>query len=122
MLGVWDRKNVGVRISPTVDFNDMSDDNPLETFSVAVEDSTTLGSVTSMSLKGRRTAKEAPRRLSHIGSPENTLERSLRCEWRIRRAQGRGSNTDRSCRRQSHMAARFWPIQIYQGGCNSGPL
>jgi N-ethylmaleimide reductase len=33
---VWDSKQVGVRISPTGGFNDMSDDNPLETFSVAV--------------------------------------------------------------------------------------
>jgi N-ethylmaleimide reductase len=36
VLEVWDSKQVGVRISPTVDFNDMSDDNPRETFSVAV--------------------------------------------------------------------------------------
>jgi N-ethylmaleimide reductase len=36
VLEVWDSKHVGVRISPTVGFNDMSDDNPLETFSVAV--------------------------------------------------------------------------------------
>jgi len=36
VLEVWDRGNVGVRISPTGGFNDMSDDNPLETFSVAV--------------------------------------------------------------------------------------
>ena len=37
VLEVWDSKQVGVRISPTVDFNDMTDANPLETFSVAVE-------------------------------------------------------------------------------------
>jgi N-ethylmaleimide reductase len=36
VLEVWDSKQVGVRISPTVDFNDMRDDNPLETFSVTV--------------------------------------------------------------------------------------
>jgi N-ethylmaleimide reductase len=36
VLEVWDRKQVGVRLSPTVDFNDMRDDNPLETFSVTV--------------------------------------------------------------------------------------
>lgn len=36
-LEVWDSKQVGVRISPTVDFNDMHDDNPLETFSLTVE-------------------------------------------------------------------------------------
>ena len=36
VLEVWDSKQVGVRISPTVDFNDMRDDNPLDTFSVAV--------------------------------------------------------------------------------------
>ena len=36
VLEVWDSKHVGVRISPTVDFNDMHDDNPLETFSVTV--------------------------------------------------------------------------------------
>jgi N-ethylmaleimide reductase len=37
VLGVWDSGQVGVRISPTSGFNDMSDDDPLETFSVAVE-------------------------------------------------------------------------------------
>ena len=37
VLESWDNKQIGVRISPTVDFNDMKDDNPLETFSVAVE-------------------------------------------------------------------------------------
>jgi N-ethylmaleimide reductase len=37
VLEVWDSKQVGVRLSPTVDFNDMTDTNPLETFSVAVE-------------------------------------------------------------------------------------
>ena len=37
VLEVWDSKQVSVRISPTVDFNDMADANPLETFSVAVE-------------------------------------------------------------------------------------
>ena len=37
VLEVWDSRQVGVRISPTVDFNDMTDANPLETFSVAVE-------------------------------------------------------------------------------------
>jgi N-ethylmaleimide reductase len=36
VLQVWDGGQVGVRISPTGSFNDMSDDNPLETFSVAV--------------------------------------------------------------------------------------
>ncbi len=36
VLEVWENKQVGVRISPTVDFNDMRDDNPLDTFSVAV--------------------------------------------------------------------------------------
>jgi N-ethylmaleimide reductase len=36
VLEVWDNKQVGVRISPTVDFNDMRDENPLDTFSVAV--------------------------------------------------------------------------------------
>jgi N-ethylmaleimide reductase len=36
VLEVWDSKRVGVRISPTVGFNDMHDDNPLDTFSVAV--------------------------------------------------------------------------------------
>ncbi len=36
VLEAWDRKQVGVRISPTVDFNDMRDDNPLDTFSVTV--------------------------------------------------------------------------------------
>jgi N-ethylmaleimide reductase len=35
VLEVWDSKRVGVRLSPTVDFNDMRDDNPLDTFSVA---------------------------------------------------------------------------------------
>ena len=35
VLEVWDRRHVGVRISPTGSFNDMSDDNPF-TFSVAV--------------------------------------------------------------------------------------
>ena len=37
VLEAWDSKQIGVRISPTVDFNDMYDDNPRETFSVAVE-------------------------------------------------------------------------------------
>lgn len=37
VLEVWDGGHVGVRISPTGSFNDMTDDNPLETFSVAVE-------------------------------------------------------------------------------------
>lgn len=36
VLEVWDSRHVGVRISPTVDFNDMTDDNPLETSSVTV--------------------------------------------------------------------------------------
>jgi len=36
VLKAWDSKQVGVRISPTVDFNDMHDDSPDETFSVAV--------------------------------------------------------------------------------------
>jgi N-ethylmaleimide reductase len=36
VLEVWDSKQVGVRISPTGGFNDMSDDNPRETFSVTV--------------------------------------------------------------------------------------
>jgi len=37
VLEVWDGRQVGVRISPTGGFNDMTDDNPLETFSVAAE-------------------------------------------------------------------------------------
>jgi N-ethylmaleimide reductase len=37
ILEVWDSGRVGVRISPTSGFNDMSDDNPFETFSIAVE-------------------------------------------------------------------------------------
>jgi N-ethylmaleimide reductase len=36
VLEVWDSRHVGVRISPTGGFNDMTDDNPLETFSVTV--------------------------------------------------------------------------------------
>lgn len=36
VLQVWDRGQVGVRISPTGSFNDMKDDNLQETFSVAV--------------------------------------------------------------------------------------
>ena len=36
VLEVWDGGQVGVRISPTGGFNDMSDHNPLETFSVTV--------------------------------------------------------------------------------------
>ena len=35
VLQIWDRGQVGVRISPTGSFNDMSDNNPFETFSVA---------------------------------------------------------------------------------------
>ena len=65
VLGAWDSKQIGVRISPTVDFNDMSDDNPSKPSPSRFPDSTTLGLVTSTSLRGRRTAKEAPRRLSH---------------------------------------------------------
>ncbi|MGO9434405.1 MAG: alkene reductase [Terracidiphilus sp.] len=37
ILEVWDSRHVGVRISPTGGFNDMSDENPRETFSVTVE-------------------------------------------------------------------------------------
>jgi N-ethylmaleimide reductase len=37
VLEAWDSKHIGVRISPTVDFNDMSDDNPRDTFSVTVD-------------------------------------------------------------------------------------
>ncbi|MGB8535684.1 MAG: alkene reductase [Acidobacteriaceae bacterium] len=36
VLETWDSGQVGVRISPTGSFNDMSDDNPFDTFSVAV--------------------------------------------------------------------------------------
>jgi N-ethylmaleimide reductase len=36
VLEVWDSGQVGVRISPTGGFNDMTDDNPRETFSVTV--------------------------------------------------------------------------------------
>jgi N-ethylmaleimide reductase len=36
VLEAWDSRRVGVRISPTSGFNEMTDDNPLETFSVAV--------------------------------------------------------------------------------------
>jgi N-ethylmaleimide reductase len=36
VLEVWDGGQVGVRISPTGGFNDMTDENPLETFSVTV--------------------------------------------------------------------------------------
>jgi len=36
VLEAWDSRRVGVRISPTGSFNDMTDDNPRETFSVAV--------------------------------------------------------------------------------------
>ena len=36
VLQVWDSGQVGVRISPTGGFNDMTDDNPLETYSVAI--------------------------------------------------------------------------------------
>ena len=37
VLEAWDSGQVGVRISPTGSFNDMSDYNPFDTFSVAVE-------------------------------------------------------------------------------------
>lgn len=36
ILQIWDPGQVGVRISPTGTFKDMHDDNPLETFSMAV--------------------------------------------------------------------------------------
>lgn len=36
VLEVWDSGHVGVRISPTGSFNDMTDENPLDTFSVVV--------------------------------------------------------------------------------------
>jgi N-ethylmaleimide reductase len=36
VLVAWDSKHIGVRISPAVGFNDMTDGNPLETFSVTV--------------------------------------------------------------------------------------
>ena len=42
VLEVWDSRHVGVRISPTGGFNDMTDDNPLETFSVAVAETQRL--------------------------------------------------------------------------------
>ena len=100
VLEVWDSKQIGVRISPTVDFNDMWDDNPLETFSVTVAKLNDYGlgylHVVETGAGQQRKHRGGSR---VIGSPENTLERSLRREWRIRRAQGRGSNTDRSCRR-----------------------
>jgi N-ethylmaleimide reductase len=37
VLEVWDSRRVGVRISPTGGFNDMTDDNPRETFSLTVD-------------------------------------------------------------------------------------
>lgn len=37
VLEVWNKKSVGVRISPTGTFNDIHDDNPEETFGRAVE-------------------------------------------------------------------------------------
>lgn len=37
VLEVWDSTHVGVRISPTGGFNDMTDDNPRQTFSVTVD-------------------------------------------------------------------------------------
>ena len=37
VMKAWDSKHIGVRISPMVDFNDMMDADPLETFSAAVE-------------------------------------------------------------------------------------
>jgi len=37
VLEVWDSMTVGVRISPTGGFNDMTDDNPRETFSTTVD-------------------------------------------------------------------------------------
>lgn len=37
VLEFWEGKQIGVRISPMVGFNDMSDHNPRETFSLAVE-------------------------------------------------------------------------------------
>ncbi len=37
VLEVWDSGQVGVRISPTGGFNDMTDENPMETFSIAVD-------------------------------------------------------------------------------------
>lgn len=37
VLEVWNKKRIGVRISPTGTFNDMHDDNPEETFGLAVE-------------------------------------------------------------------------------------
>jgi N-ethylmaleimide reductase len=36
VLEVWESKRVGVRLSPTGGFNDMTDDNPVETFSATV--------------------------------------------------------------------------------------
>ncbi len=36
VLEVWDSAHVGARISPTGGFNDMTDDNPRETFSITV--------------------------------------------------------------------------------------
>ena len=43
VLNSWERMRVGVRLAPTVTFNDMSDENPRETFSVAVEQLNTYG-------------------------------------------------------------------------------
>lgn len=69
---------VGMRISSTGEFNDVSDENPIETFFLWLRDTTATGSGTSVSLKRRRTAKGAAQRIPHVCSLENTLERFLR--------------------------------------------
>lgn len=62
VLEVWDSGQVGVRISPTGSFNDMSDDNPLDTFSVTVERLNRYGLGYLHVVETAQNSKEAARR------------------------------------------------------------
>jgi N-ethylmaleimide reductase len=70
VLEAWDSKHVGVRISPTVDFNDMKDDDPRETFSVVVEKLNSYGlgylHVVEQAQDGKGSADEAVALSSHL--------------------------------------------------------
>ena len=64
VLEAWDSKQIGVRISPTVDFNDMRMTTHAKPSPSQSQDSTALGSGIFMSLNRRRTAREAAKTIS----------------------------------------------------------
>ena len=122
VLEVWDSSHVGVRISPTGGFNDMSDDNPLETFSVAVERLNGYGLGYLHIVETAQISK---------GSNDEDLAMSahLRMLWKGLYVvnggyddAGESKNYRPGMPTLSHTAGPFWPTQIFQGGCNSGLL